>query len=249
MADGFVRSGLLRPDWSKEINVGLAGWWTLLEGCGAQAWDISGKNNHGTLTNGSLWADGGLKFDGTDDHVQTGASDIPPPATMAAWVYLSARHSVGATIFGRSNNFDSFRAEQYGSDAVGITIGGVVDAVFSSPGYTVPLDTLTLLATNIVSGTAADLYVNGRFSGSLTVSSGLVGWRDRIGAGSADFLNGRISNPRVWSRTLSASEHAQLYVNPNIGLWVPDTIRYYIPAAGGADVRRKIIPAYMRFAA
>ena len=236
-------------DPSNPINRGLVGWWPMWEGAGGKTLDISGNNNHGTLTNGPLWAGGGLSFDGANDYIAAGGADIPPPATMAAWVYLNARSGIGAPVFGKSNNYNSFRAEQYGSDAVGITIAGVVDAVFSSPGYTVPLQTWTLLATNILSGTAANLYVNGRFSGSLTVSSGLVGWRDRIGADSANFINGRVSNPRVWSRTLSAGEHAQLYVNPNIGLWVPDITRYYIPAAGGADVRSHIIPAYMRIAA
>ena len=267
MADGFVRSGLLRPDWSKEINVGLAGWWTFLEGCGAKAWDISGKNNHGTLTNGPVWVDGGLKFDGTNDYIAGPANVVTAlPVSLHARVKLL---SVSATTKVIVQTCDSAAATDYyqgaqllfnnakfslqtgdgagGADANRKTLGGV----------TVPvIDKWYNLTGVFISHGDYQLYINGvddggTYSGTAATS---VFTADPLSIGRWDssldrFSNMIVSSCRIWNRALSPLEALQLHLNPNEGLWVPDITRYYIPAAGGADVRKKIISAYMRIAA
>ena len=68
-----LRTTIPRVDWSQSINEGSVGWWPIWEGAGGKCLDTSGKNNHGTLANGPVWADG-LKFDGTDDYVNAGGA-------------------------------------------------------------------------------------------------------------------------------------------------------------------------------
>ena len=55
------------------------GIWLLDEGSGDTAYDTSGNDNHGTI-NGAAWADGkfggALSFDGEDDFVDCGNSEL-----------------------------------------------------------------------------------------------------------------------------------------------------------------------------
>jgi hypothetical protein len=71
--------------------------WDFDEGEGARAFDVSGNNNTGVLTNGPTWVEGkhgsALSFDGTDDSVDV-ANDsslgITSNLTIEAWVNPSA---------------------------------------------------------------------------------------------------------------------------------------------------------------
>ena len=80
------------------LQKGLVGWWTFdgKDMAGMLAYDRSGQNNNGTLTNGPLRTEGklgqALSFDGLDDEVQF--INVAPPstsgstrATYAAWLY------------------------------------------------------------------------------------------------------------------------------------------------------------------
>lgn len=260
MADGFVRSGLLRPDWSKEINVGLAGWWTFLEGCGAKAWDISGKNNHGTLTNGPTWQDGGFRFDGTNDYVDCGTmgswgsnrlngfsvSTLINPATANLQTYFGQIEAAsGQNGLSLRVNTNSSNTVSAGSVRVGMADNATVTLSAATNVDNVPRNAwtrLTITAKPTVGN--IEIYVNGvrqsltyGAANNLTTFVNLT-YGNFIGAfnniGTADgFFQGRIRDFRAWTRVLSALEAQQLALNPNIGLWVPDTIRYYIPAAGG----------------
>ena len=270
MADGFVRSGLLRPDWSKEINVGLAGWWTFLEGCGAKAWDISGNNNDGTLTNGPVWGDG-LVFDGANDHVlrnitafrssdQSGSVSVRFKTTATAAMTLFGSASTSNTSYNQNIKFRA-NGGVAGDLYIGTEINGTTSAVRTTATTFNDGNFHTVVFSSNESSWS--IIVDGVLQ-ALTVVEGAnnrhwfadVPNRDNITVGglvqrtsSGNWFSGTVSNLRVWNRTLSIPEAQQLTANPNIGLWVPDITRYYIPAAGGADVRRKIIPAYMRFAA
>lgn len=199
------------------LTNGLVGLWSFdgADLSGTTAYDRSGAGNNGTLTNGPVAAIGqlgqALNFDGVNDYINIGATDISSPCTMSTWVKLSSRHSIAAGLIGPVGSNTGFRAEQYAADAVGLTVAGVVDAVFSAPGYTVPLNTWTHLLTTINSATSATLYVNGTLSGTLTVSSGLACWRGDIGRNASGLLNGSIDDVRVYNRALSASEVQDLY--------------------------------------
>ena len=240
-------------DPSDPINKGLVGWWPMWEGAGGKCLDISGQNNHGALVGNTKWMDRGLGNAGDSLKATTGASDVPPPATMAGWVWLNARVSGAGIICCAATGDGGFRAEQHGGDLVGITSAGTTaDYSFANPGFSVPVERWTHLICVVNSATNATLYANGNFAGTATTPYSFAGWRSQFGGNvswAPDSLNGRLRDLRVWSRELSAMEARRLYETPYCGLWTPDYTRYYVPAAGGgADVRNHIIPAYYRAA-
>ena len=214
------------------LTDGLVGYWTF-DGA-TTTWssatagitgDLSGNFNTGTLTNmnratspaiGKIGQ--GLKFDGSNDYVNVGAADVSVPCTMSAWVKLSARNGNTSPIFGTTggSSYSGFQAEQYLSNAVGITVTGVQDYAFASPGYTVPLNTWTHLVAVVNSSASATLYVNGLTSGTISGASGLVCNRGRIGATAANFgyFPGIMDDVRIYNRALSAAEVLQLYTSP-----------------------------------
>ena len=84
-----------KMDPNHPLSVGCIGLWLLNETGGLSAYDLSGNNNHGTLTNGPTWTPGrsgqALKFDGVDDYVNIvdSAQILAPDAlTFAAWVKI-----------------------------------------------------------------------------------------------------------------------------------------------------------------
>ena len=269
MADGFVRSGLLRPDWSNPINDGVVGFWPMLEGCGSKAWDISGGDNHGTLTNGPAWADG-LTFDGTNDHVLRTVANFQSGDNTGS-IVVRFRSVSTATVLGLVASADSGSGNDYlffGLNIVG-AVGSVYVQVSTDATHQVRTtaqtfnDGLTHTAVLTSNGSAWQIIVDG-VNQSLTVVAGSNNgaWfsdipnRDNFTIGNiirssaiAHFA-GSISDVRVFNRPLTVLEAQQLHQNPNIGLWTPDYTRYRAtPAAGGADVRSHIIPAYLRIAA
>ena len=69
------------------------GYWAFDEGEGTRAFDVSGNNNTGVLTNGPTWVEGkrgsALSFDGVDDYVGCGTDsslNITGAVTVGAWV-------------------------------------------------------------------------------------------------------------------------------------------------------------------
>jgi len=93
-----------RWEWRPKLNpnhplsIGLVGLWLFNETGGLKAYDLSGKNNHGTLTNGPTWKPGrfgqSLFFDGVDDYVDPGNGislnvSSGQGFTITAWVKTS----------------------------------------------------------------------------------------------------------------------------------------------------------------
>jgi hypothetical protein len=80
-------------DPGKCITKGLIGYWNFSEGNGVTAYDGSGNNNTGTLTNGPQWTTGkvgsALEFDGANDYVDIADNstvDLSTSFTLTAWV-------------------------------------------------------------------------------------------------------------------------------------------------------------------
>ena len=67
---------------------GLLAHWTMDEGTGNTAVDVTGNNNTGTLVNGPLWVSGaGLDFDGVNDYLDVGPINVGGDAiTITAWI-------------------------------------------------------------------------------------------------------------------------------------------------------------------
>lgn len=60
-------------------------------GSGTTWFDLSGNNNHATLTNGPSFTSNGFTFDGVDDYVEVSTiASLTSQYTLAAWVKLSS---------------------------------------------------------------------------------------------------------------------------------------------------------------
>ena len=257
-----ARPGMLL-DPGAPINKGLVGWWPMWEGSGGKTLDISGKNNHGTLTNGPLWAGGGLKFDGTDDYVDAGNNSNLRITGTNISVFGWVRPESQSTYRGIIAKYGAAGQRSYllymsnvNKPSFLISTGGTLYYTDRAGNADTVPDNVWSFLVGTFDGRYVKIYRNGdlKYTDDIGTSGNAIddSTTQPVEMGrytGANFFKGSLSGGRICSRTLNASEVQQLYVKPNIGLWVPDITRYYIPAAGGADVRRKIIPAYMRFAA
>ena len=67
-----------------------AAWYPGVGPSGNRLYDLSGRDNHSTLTNGPTWVDGlggkAIQLDGVNDHISTGFSLLALPVTITAWV-------------------------------------------------------------------------------------------------------------------------------------------------------------------
>lgn len=73
-------------------------------GSGTTWFDISGNNNHGTLTSGPVFTNNGFSFDGVDDYVSVSTlPSLTSQYTLAAWVRLSSIRNYH-TLFYRGNS-------------------------------------------------------------------------------------------------------------------------------------------------
>lgn len=245
-------SQIQKLNWADPINKDSVGAWFLNEQMGGLAWDISGKRNHGTLTNGPLWAGGGLQFDGTDDYI-AGPSNVVTafPVTIFIRVMLRSIPTTNMII----QTCDSPTATDYYQGAqltfsssafslqTGDGAGGGAANRKTLAGTTAPAVNkwYNLVAVFISHGNYV-LYVNGvndggTYSGTAATS---VFTSDPLSIGRWDsdldrFSNMVVSNCRIWSRALNAAEIRRLNDNPNAGLYKSDTARYYLAAVGGTS--------------
>ena len=98
-------------DLSNPINRGLVGFWLFNEAGGMKAYDLSGKGNHGALTNFAFpststsgWNPGragiGLSFDGVDDYISF--ASIPTTVidnwSMEAWINPANLNQLGFAV-------------------------------------------------------------------------------------------------------------------------------------------------------
>lgn len=226
-------------DPANPINRGLVGWWPMWEGAGGKCLDISGKNNHGTLTNGPLWAGGGLKFDGTDDYVVSSNVLNLPYVTVSAWIKIASNPAAAGFIAGFLNGLGSgVQDKDLYLDTAGKLYFVVYDGVAqttSAPSDAIPLNQWVHVA-GTADGVTARAYVNGVEVGNVAAGATYTGYTVpnvyiQGMLSFAGYMAVSITGTRVYNRGVSAAELQQLYVNPNAGLWTPDYARYYVAAA------------------
>ena len=187
--------------------------------------------NHGTLTNGPVFNDttgqGSIYFDGTDDYISCGNDEsvnIAGPISIEAWVVLKTTPTeAGSVIVTKGNvnggastiqynvHFDTNRAIKWqisdGSSANTVT---TIDTIDTGDWY-------NICCTHDAANTNSYVYINGVLSASDTSSIGNLGGTSiNLTIGYDDYTdrypyNGRISNVRIYNKTLSASEVLQHY--------------------------------------
>ena len=188
----------------------------------------------GTLTNGVAYndyANGNWYFDGVDDYISCGNDDsvnIAGPISVEAWVVLKSTPSeAGSVIVTKGNVNGGAATVQYNVhfNTNRAIVWQISDG--SSTNSMTTTDTIDLgdwyhiCCTHDADNTNSYVYINGELSKSDTSSIGNLGGTSiDLTIGYDDYTdrypyNGMISNVRIYSKTLSASEILQNY-NANI---------------------------------
>lgn len=192
-------------------------------GSGTTWYDISGKGNHGTLTNGPTYNSGNLgylNFDGTDDYVNLTSASLLPVGTSDRTIVAFVRTPTSFT--------DPYlHVIHWGTAAQDQSFGL---AIFSNGGLnthpwvgapsqgTVVTNTDYCLAVSYTHlGTLHKFWINGVSQGagvSRAINTGTTEARvgTRISTPTEDWgPNGRIYNVLVYNRSLSNNEIVQNY--------------------------------------
>lgn len=228
-------------DRTHPLAQGLAGLWLMNEGGGLTAYDYSGNDNHGTLTNGPTWVAGpdgaALNFALDNQVVDCGN----PAINYAAGFSLVARaRSTGAAsiqqIMARDDSIgDARRHFQFRFDADGkvrfvrFSTEGTIRANFTTNSAYADNAFHSTVAT-FSNSVGSVIYVDGRLDGTdldktdneqdANVLLGLgARWKD---SWATEELKGDISSAAIYTRALSADEVAWLAAEPYCMFARPD---------------------------
>lgn len=226
-------------DRAHPLSRGLVGWWPLNEGAGERVNNIAG-GGAGAFAAGAAtprWEGQRVKFDGGD---QIAVSDAPTITKMnaltrfavCAWIKTSTVSGVKHIC--RKNDTFAFGGGWTASKC-GMYVNNGASWIPSSPSTT-SIDTgevFFVLAT--YDARALSIAVNGRIESTNTssldqITTGTTANPFMIGSdtGPTYAWDGQIWGVRVWNRSLSAPEIAQLYADPLAGALAPSrAARYY----------------------
>ncbi len=146
-----------------------------------------------------------LRFDGVDDYLDIGRTNLPPPWTLTMWVKREDSLDPSAALF--MDDRYALKLEQFGvtNRAVGFTEFGAADYAFN---YTAPTNAWIQLS---FVGTLSEtrLYVNGGLIDSIPVSIPVP--RDQLGRTPNDRLKGDLDDIQIFERELSPMEILGIY--------------------------------------
>ena len=189
---------------------------------GSTWYDLSGKGNNGTLFNGIGYnsANGGsLDFDGLDDRVviddgiRTAVGEFVAtssnPFSISVWFEPTTSDTSSNCIFSKANGFGSEGNVYLEYD--GTNLSSAIRGTATNDFYTTLTSTWHEVAI-CWDGTTFKSYVNGSFVSNLSV--GTATSQDtsvRIGntGNRNEPFNGKISNVKVYTKELTATEVAQ----------------------------------------
>lgn len=224
----------LNPDVAAEMGIVAAypGWPV----GGNTLYDVSGRGNHGTLTNGPTWTRGkfgepAISFDGTNDYVSMPLISIPATGSIfVRWRFDETIATAIHPIFraGRESSSQFIDLYPYlGTFYAGWVNGGGND------------DRVTWAISGLTQGTWYDLaltWVNGGittlFVNAQSVASGgtLDATWDTTTAAAFNLMAdeaifnasaGQLAGLSLFNRALTANQIAELYRNPFLLYWQP----------------------------
>lgn len=233
-------------------------WSPSVRGSGYLLPDLSGRGNHGVLTNmdaGTDWPAAAVRgvsgranrHDGTNDYITGSPRGIIGlgDQSWCAWVLLRSGYGVLA-----HSNWPSGMLWYAGNVGTAVINQGVYLA--SSATAAVGVTTMTYNVWHHVGwcrrGTSLDIYLNGRLDVTRASNTGptfanTLDWGGY--AGSSEWLPGSIGERAVFNRALTAGEFAEIYRQGNgaIGRQLTGQTRRrvygFVPATGAR--RRRIL--------
>ena len=182
-------------------------------GSGTAMTDMSGKGNHGTLTNGPTFSsdnNGVIVLDGSNDYISTINLSSFTTFTIQMWIF-DTRSSGGMDILtynGDSGSF-TFNSNTFRTD------GNNLSARSTTIGSYHPLNKWFQFTYTKNGSLFLDNTEYSSFTGSELSNFGVLDI-GRSRSHNNNFLNGKISNVKVYDRALTASEVRQNY-NANKG--------------------------------
>ena len=194
---------------------------TSYPGSGTTWYDLVGNNN-GTLTNGPTFNSGNkgsIVFDGVDDYVEVPNFNIANTITVDVWVKKTSGNSWQGWLgnWNTTGNGDSWLLTQDDSNRASFYImhtNNVGDNIVDTSGIIV--GNVWYNYTGIFTNSTLSLYKNGSLVNSKSTlqntiyQNSLKIWYGRF---STFYLNGQLSNGKVYNRALSATEIAQNFNN------------------------------------
>ncbi len=210
---------------NNKLTDGLVGYWTFngKDLTTSIASDVSGNDNHGTLTNGPVPAQGkvgqGLEFDGVNDYMALSASVPPTNLTLNAWIKPNNLTS--------QKHIHSWYTTSINKDLTFQTNGSRLEMEFYTNGsnYRVTRSSASLVAgewqmvTMVQTGSNhAQFYLNGALLSNdteMTVGTpskeSLNRAIGRFGDQANEFWVGGLDEVRLYDRSLSLTEIERLY--------------------------------------
>ncbi|MCD6166783.1 DUF2341 domain-containing protein, partial [bacterium] len=213
---------------------GVVGNWHFDEGSGSTAYDSSGNDNDGTLTNGPQWVDGkygkALSFDGSDDYVDIDHKDclnMTGDHTLMIWIKPVNWNDGSHRCFFAKGDRYFYRANYY----MGKSKGNFLKYTWYSSGwrditynYQPPDNVWTQLAYVVnYSSNSVSFYANGVFLSTenadfssypvITNSDPLYIGGYKNDEGTYEEMNADIDEVLIYNRALSAEEISDLYNN------------------------------------
>lgn len=239
------------------LSQGLVGYWLLNEMGGNKAYDISGRNVDGTLTNGPIYNNDGLIFDGNNDYVKAGVRSTIQgfPFTLCGWVRNTVTDTSFRTILCIGSNTAnrgwftiqarpfSATTTRFGIAADNNDLGGGTDDHQNTTNFSG--STWHFVVGVFASATDRRLYIDGNllasqttsvtFNAGVTTGSTFIGALNLRGSPFAGkYWLGQAKNLRIYNRALTQNEIMDLYVNPYAGILVPKRRNITQQASAGA---------------
>ncbi|HOI97227.1 MAG TPA: LamG domain-containing protein [Candidatus Pacearchaeota archaeon] len=196
--------------------------WDFDEGEGTRAFDVSGNNNTGVLTNGPTWVEGkrgsALSFDGADDSVSCGTDsslNIAESMTASAWIYpKTLGEGIAGHIVGRGGT-GGWCFYLYNGNSLKL-YAGTIQAVSSANSITL---NQWQYATVVYDKQNVRFFVNGVEKGVTAATDSILNTGScvigaRTVAGDFDF-NGYLDEVKVYNYARTAEQIMQDY---NAGL-------------------------------
>ncbi len=215
-------------DQEESINDDLVAWWVMNEGSGSHVNDISGNSNHGTTQADTAWVGGihgpALSFDGTGDYVDAGNDTFGDSGFSVATWFMSDDVTNESRLYARGSNSGNNPTVQIITGG----IRGIVGAAAEGGGGQVVGSSVAIsndIWYHVVmtfDKIRMKLYINGveEADDAAATNIGITTETVFIGAsvGTLSPHQGDISDVRVWSRTLTASDVQQLYTQQLKGI-------------------------------
>lgn len=231
-------------DTQHELGHGCVGWWEMNMGSGLVVPDISGQNNHGTMTNmdaatdwvqgenGGEWA---VNYDNDGGYISAASVSLPMVPSTIRLRYISDTNPSGSVWFDHQGGQ---RLAFYNQDANTMTAFDGANRICGA--YTPIIGAITevVLAISDNGVTGYNGYANGSLIGTASANA-ITGdswstnwfWASEFDGTSA--MDGRVISAAIYNRALDAEEIAHLYAEPYAPIWQPGERSFWYFSGGG----------------